>query len=147
MCSDTVSKNVTIVGIFYGEGKPGNCNAFLDKFVHEAIDLINNGILFNNYRYNVRLKTLICDAPAKAYVLQVKNHTGFNSCTKCVIEGEFIDNRVTFRKGANKILRTNELFRNYAYNLITNWVKLFLHKFHILILLEMFHSITCIWYV
>ncbi|XP_067216790.1 uncharacterized protein [Linepithema humile] len=116
LCSDTVSKNVAVVGIFYGEGKPSDSNEFLYKFVHEATDLINNGIIFDNNYYNVRVKALICDAPAKAYVLQVKNHTGFNSCTKCIIEGEYIDNRVTFRDGANKTLRTTELFRNYAYN-------------------------------
>jgi len=94
LCSDTVSKNVAVVGIFYGEGKPNNCNAFLDKFVHEATELINNGIIVNNNRYSIKLKALICDAPAKAYVLKVKNHTGFNSCTKCVVEGEFINNRL-----------------------------------------------------
>lgn len=117
LCSDTISKNVAVVGIFYGEGKPHNCNVFLEKFVHETTNLINNGITFNNNCYSIRLKALICDAPAKAFVLQVKNHNGFNSCTKCIIEGEFINNnRVTFPEGTNKMLRTNELFRNYAYS-------------------------------
>ncbi|XP_036141389.1 uncharacterized protein LOC118645100 [Monomorium pharaonis] len=116
LCSDTVSKNVAVVGIFYGEGKPKNCNVFLNKFVHEATELINNGIIVNNNHYSIKLKALICDAPAKAYVLQVKNHTGFNSCTKCVVEGDYINNRVTFPGGAHNTLRTNEQFRDYAYN-------------------------------
>jgi len=39
---------------------------------------------------------LCCDAPAKSFVLKVKGHSGFSSCTRCKIEGEYMNNRVCF---------------------------------------------------
>lgn len=93
LCSDTLSKQVYVIGIYFGEGKPDNSNTFLEMFVNEATQLIDNGIQFNHNLYNIKIKGLICDAPAKAYVLQVKYHTGFDSCTKCVIEGKRVDRK------------------------------------------------------
>ncbi|OXU16586.1 hypothetical protein TSAR_004836 [Trichomalopsis sarcophagae] len=55
----------------------------------------------------------VCDAPAKAFVLNVKYHSGYNCCSKCKIEG------IMFRSvcfpGEISILRTDEEFRNNAY--------------------------------
>lgn len=37
-----------------------------------------------------------CDTPAKAFLLKVKGHNGFFSCTRCEIEGEYKENRLCF---------------------------------------------------
>lgn len=59
---------------------------------------------------------LICDAPAKAFVLNVKNYNGFNSCTKCTIEGQYINGRVCFpTTNTHFTLRTDENFINNKY--------------------------------
>ncbi|XP_070523027.1 uncharacterized protein [Cardiocondyla obscurior] len=41
-------------------------------------------------------KKLDVQTPAKAFIKFTKGHTGYYSCTKCVMEGEYINNRVCF---------------------------------------------------
>lgn len=53
----------------------------------------------------------IADAPAKAYALQIKNHNGYFSCTKCKIEEENIYNRMCF-PCTDAPSRTNEQFHH-----------------------------------
>lgn len=56
---------------------------------------------------------LICDAPAKSFVLAVKSHTGFFSCTKCTIRGEW---HVCFPEVNKNIpLRTDSEMANNKY--------------------------------
>lgn len=88
-CSESILKNVEVVGIFYGQDKPSDSNVLVDKFVAELIKLINEGIVHNEKHYKLKLHALICDTPAKAYILKIKYHTGYWSCTKCKIKGEW----------------------------------------------------------
>jgi len=39
-------KEIFIIGAYYGSKKPTNCNEFLQDFVKEMIELINNGIFY-----------------------------------------------------------------------------------------------------
>lgn len=39
---------------------------------------------------------MCCDIPAKSFLLRVKGHSGFFSCTRCTHKGEYINNRVCF---------------------------------------------------
>lgn len=89
-------KKVFPVGIYFGYEKPKDSNTFLLDFVSEAIDLLNNGIVVNHVKRKISISTYCCDAPAKAFILRIKNHTGFFSCTRCTIEGEYLNNRVCF---------------------------------------------------
>ncbi|KYN00040.1 hypothetical protein ALC62_09202 [Cyphomyrmex costatus] len=115
LCSSTVVKSVYIVGAFYGETKPEN-NIFLEKFVNEAIYLINNSLFRDGKKIEIKLHALVCDAPAKSFVLGVKNHNGYYSCTKCTIEGKYVNGRVCFPiKDTNPPLRTDEDFLNNKY--------------------------------
>lgn len=84
------------VGIFHGNKKPSSCNEFLKDFVMEAKHLTSNGIIINNKSYEITVDVICCDSPAKSFVLNVKGHTGYFSCTRCKIEGEFIENRTCF---------------------------------------------------
>lgn len=47
----------------------------------EAVKLIHNGIVLKGKVAKVVIQGLVCDAPAKSYVLGVKSHTGYSSCT------------------------------------------------------------------
>ncbi|XP_039307974.1 uncharacterized protein LOC120358295 [Solenopsis invicta] len=116
LCSNSVTKSVYIVEAYYGEAKPANNNLFLQQFVDEAILVINNpSINDDGQRVEIKIHGLICDAPAKSFILNIKNHNGYNSCTKCTIQGKYINGRVCFPT-ENFALRTDEDFRNYKYD-------------------------------
>lgn len=101
--------NVFIIGVYYGHEKPANPNDFLKDFVDEATDMCENGININGCNIQCRLQALICDAPAKAFVLCVKGHTGYSSCTKCQTEGQYTGNRICFPQ-IDAQLRTDDDF-------------------------------------
>lgn len=90
--------------------KPKNANEFLSSFVNEYIYLSENGIIVNNKKYTVIINAILCDAPAKSFVTYTKGHTGYFACSKCIQEGDFINNRITFPEIHNT-LRTNESFK------------------------------------
>lgn len=117
LCSDFNSSiNVQIIGIFLGNSKPEKSDDFFKSFVDEAIQLVNEGLVYNNTFYEIRIHGLICDAPAKSFALNVKYHSGYSSCTKCDIYGETIDGTICFPRATRvPILRTDELFHNLTY--------------------------------
>lgn len=84
------------VGIFYGSTKPKNSNDFLKDFISEILELTHTGIKINNETKVVVIEVICCDAPAKSYVLGVKGHAGFHSCTRCTHEGEYLKHRICF---------------------------------------------------
>ena len=113
-CSETILKNVEVVGIYHGKDKPSNCNDLLEMFCNEATNLINHGIEYNEKLYKIKLHALVCDTPAKAYVLNVKYHTGYWSCTKCTIKGNWIGNVCFPGEAGNK--RTDLGFKENLYS-------------------------------
>jgi len=102
-------KQPFVIGLFYGEQKPSDVNIYLNDFVTEFKMLKANGLKFNDKTYSITLATVICDAPARAYVKNVKGHAGYFGCDKCVQEGEYIDRRMTFPE-INATLRSDESF-------------------------------------
>jgi len=71
---------------------------------------LKNGIIIDSKIINFELSQIICDAPAKSFLLRVKNHNGYFGCNSCEVKGEFFD-KVCFIK-TNSPLRTNVSFRN-----------------------------------
>lgn len=61
--------------------------------------------------YPFKLKMILCDAPAKAYILSIKGHSGYFSCNKCLLEGDYIEGRVCF-PNLNFVERTDQDFLN-----------------------------------
>ncbi|XP_008211972.1 uncharacterized protein LOC103317053 [Nasonia vitripennis] len=111
--SEKELKLVEVLAIYHGEDKPSNVNELLKEF-KEVTLFINNGISHKDKHYSVILHALVCDAPAKSYVICVKYHSGYYSCTKCTIEGEY-DGAVHF-PGCIVTLRTGEKVKNREYN-------------------------------
>lgn len=98
-----------IVGIYHGYKKPESVKNFLDAFVKEYLFLRKNGIIINNKLITPILKKIICDAPATAFVLSIKSHTGYFGCNKCTQKGKFIRGKMTFPE-FDAPLRTDENF-------------------------------------
>lgn len=73
------------------------------------------------------MSALVCDAPAKSFVLYLKGHTGYNSCTKCCIEGKYSrpkkskikkkkNGRICFPGIGPFTMKTDEKFHSNCYN-------------------------------
>ncbi|XP_060785073.1 uncharacterized protein LOC132891481 isoform X2 [Neoarius graeffei] len=72
-----------LVGIFCGPGKPSNVFDYLTQFVKDLSDLLCNGVTFGGRKLRVAISSFICDAPARAFVKQIKCHNGYSGCDKC----------------------------------------------------------------
>lgn len=83
-----------LIGIFHGNSKPSNLN-FLTDFVTEYKTISAEGIDFLGTRYQVVITAVMCDAPARAMVKNVKGHSGYSGCDKCEQYGVY-RNKVTF---------------------------------------------------
>ncbi|KAM0735783.1 hypothetical protein ACS0PU_009744 [Formica fusca] len=97
-----------IVGLFCGTAKPKPLDEYLNDFIDELFDLLQNGFNFNNKIYIIKIHSFICDAPAKAYIKCIKSHGGYHACDKCTENGEF-HGRVTY-PGTNARHRTDISF-------------------------------------
>lgn len=111
---EILKKQIFLVALYHGSQKPTSANDFLKDFVNECIHLSTNGISINSFTYNFRILMLICDTPAKSFVLSIKNHTGHFSCTKCDEEGEMCNNVLCFIEIERLCKRTNTSFRTVA---------------------------------
>lgn len=116
LCSNMTDNTVYLVGAYFGYEKPRDSNAYLQSLVNDLTRLINEGYRENDKVIKIKLFGLICDAPAKAFALCIKGHTGFYSCTKCTIKGKYINGRICFPTTRFPCcLRTDELFSVNGY--------------------------------
>lgn len=97
------------VGIYFGKDEPKSSNEFLKQFVDELLE-INEVKLNDQKTVKVKIHSIVCDAPARAFLLNVQGHTGYFGCQKCTIEGDYISHRITYQE-LNCDLRTNTSFR------------------------------------
>jgi len=115
LVSENLCDKVYVAGLYYGYTKPKDPNKFLRRFVSDIKLLVTAGFIDKEITIKVNLSALICDAPAKSFVLGVKSHTGFFSCTKCTIRGEW-DGCVYFPEiNENIPLRTDLEMANNEY--------------------------------
>jgi len=108
---EALKNKVFLVALYHGNEKP-NSNDFLFDFVNECAKLTTNGILIKTIICKFKIEMLICDTPAKSFVLSLKSHSGYFSCTKCNQEGEMVNNVICFVETENLVKRTNDSFRN-----------------------------------
>jgi len=79
------------IGIYWGHQKPHDSNKYLEQFVLEAKHLSVNGITdTKGITVKVEIDGFSMDSPAKSFILKVKGHAGFDSCTRCLEEGEYL---------------------------------------------------------
>ncbi|KAG1690735.1 hypothetical protein GQR58_007599 [Nymphon striatum] len=100
-----------IIGLFSGVSKPSNLFEYLEHLVTELDNLFLNGILISETaedRVVLSLSCVICDAPAKAYIKQIKGHSGYSGCDQCSQDG-YWNKKMTFPE-TNAALRTDVSF-------------------------------------
>ncbi|XP_059407745.1 uncharacterized protein LOC132142135 [Carassius carassius] len=98
------------IGLFCGTSKPTSLAEYLQEFISEVNELAK-GFEFDGVMFNLILSSMVCDAPARAFLKNVKGHTGYHGCEKCTQDGLYLENRMTFPR-TDMPLRTNESFRN-----------------------------------
>lgn len=118
LCSDIRIKKVYLIGAYQGNEKASDSNLFLSKFVIEINPLILNTYYYKNYKFKIKVHALICDAPVKSLVLHTKGHTGYNSYSKCVIKGEYVNGRICFpiELDKNKIIQLDDLRTDFDFS-------------------------------
>lgn len=84
------------VGIFHGTEKPDDANLYLQQLTDELKLVLENGIEVQTRDLPIVVEHVgfVCDVPAKAFVLNIKGHAGFSSCTRCDQRGEYVARRV-----------------------------------------------------
>jgi hypothetical protein len=116
MCSidQAVDTSIFLISLFYGESKPESIHEFLSTFVQEMIQLEQEGFSYEGSIFNVRVRCLIADAPARSFIKCVKNHNAYYGCERCSRKGKWA-NRVIYPSSKIGSIYTDKCFidRNY----------------------------------
>ncbi|XP_039313132.1 uncharacterized protein LOC120359508 [Solenopsis invicta] len=105
------TSDIFLIGAYYGPEKPYDSNLYLSATVNDIKDVCQNGITIEGLHYNCRIVSVIADAPAKSYILNVKGHCGYYSCTKCHVKGKYAHRRV-YMLNNHEQLRNDFEFKN-----------------------------------
>lgn len=104
-------KQVFVASIFYGSTKPSCIFQFLELFVNEMSLLEKNGFEFKGRKYNIRIRCICADAPARSFLKNIKNHNAYYGCERCYRKGKWAK-RVIYPFKANKFsLHTDDSFK------------------------------------
>jgi len=104
-----------VIGSYYGTKEPKDIEAYLEDFINEATHLTKNGLFLNDYLMSFNVVGYICDAPARALVKVIKRHNGYFGCEKCEVEGNYINNRMSFAE-ISAPYRTNHRLAAASYD-------------------------------
>lgn len=110
------SDSVFVIALYHGTSKPNSPNEFLEDFLNEVNFLQINGLEVEEKTFQFFLKAFVCDAPARAFLKCVVGHTGYYSCERCNIKGQYIDNRVVFLHDGSEIARNDQHFKQFLYH-------------------------------
>lgn len=88
--------------------KTNSISDFLEDFVNEIVQL-QSGFEFEGLTLRLKLSSMVCDAPACAFVKNIRGHIGYFGVGKCTQEGTCTDNRISYPDTSSP-LRTDEDF-------------------------------------
>lgn len=76
-----------IIGLFYGKSKPESVHEFLIDFVNEMQTLESVGLIHAGTNFTVRIRCIMADAPAKAYIKNCCPYNAYYGCDGCIQKG------------------------------------------------------------
>ena len=88
----------------------------LADFINETKSIDHRLVVNSIKTITVSIKCSVCEAPARAFLKCVVNHTCYSSCDWCKIKGEW-NGRVTFNSNSEQNLRIDKKFNNFGYPL------------------------------
>ena len=90
MCSVNHGKP-TLVALFMGKTKPDSLDQFVGDLTAELCELKETGFQCScsdsSKRVSVTLHSFVCDAPARAFLKNMKGHNSLHACEQCVAVG------------------------------------------------------------
>ena len=107
--------DIFIIAIHGGDPKPSPLSEFLEHFVNELSNLIQDGFDWNGKHFEVTKKCFLCDALARAFLKGIISHTGCSSCERCCVHGSH-EGRVVFDEEIEYSKRDWETFENFGYS-------------------------------
>ena len=111
LCSINIAPvKVFPVALTLGKSKPSDLDFLLDT-IQDVQNLLRDGFYVQENHYNVTLKCIVCDAPARALVKAIKQYSGYYGCERCDQKGIWI-RKMSFQETDNLTLRTDASFRN-----------------------------------
>lgn len=110
LVTNSTARQPFVIGLFYGDHKPASAADYLKELVAELTVIQRQGLAFRHKMYTVQLVAVVCDTPARAFVKNIKGHTGYSGCDKCTHDGVYFERRMTF-PDLNASLRTDDSFR------------------------------------
>ena len=95
---DVTDNEPFVVGCFWGDSKPRDAGSFMKEAVTELKSLLSEGLYMPGLEENipVTLMHIVCDTPARSFFKQVKGHSGYFGCDKCIQHGIRVDHTMTF---------------------------------------------------
>ena len=102
-----------MVALFCGKSKPNSIEEYFLDFLHEYKQIAENGFAWNDKIYSVKIKALVCDAPARQFVKSIKGHSGYYSCERCEIKGNW--EQGMYFVETDSTIRENSKFSSFEY--------------------------------
>lgn len=84
-----IKKSPFVIGLFFGVKKPTSVKDYLQHVVDEIYQLQINGFEFQTKHWNIKIHSVICDTPARAFVKCVKSFSGYHGCDRCEQRGKW----------------------------------------------------------
>nr|CAK26778.2 TPA: transposase domain-containing protein [Tribolium castaneum] len=102
------------VALFYGDSKPFSIFEYLNEFIKEINQLTSEGLQINEFRFEIRVMCITCDAPARSYVKGIKGHNAYFGCETCIQKGVNLNRRIIYIE-TNSHPRTHQNFVSKEY--------------------------------
>jgi hypothetical protein len=87
--------DVYIIGCYHGTTKP-EANQYMQDFVDDYLKHSRDHFEYEGKTVHLKIRSVVMDSPAKVFILQIKGHSGYYSCTRCIIEGKYNEHKVVF---------------------------------------------------
>ncbi|CAC5378361.1 unnamed protein product [Mytilus coruscus] len=97
------------VALSYGQTKPANLD-FLYDTITDLDNIMHNGLMYSGVNIKIKLRCVVCDAPAKCMVKGIKLYSGYFGCDRCDQRGNWFG-RMTYQDTDDLSVRTNDSFR------------------------------------
>ncbi len=101
------------VALTCGTTKPTDLE-FLMETILDLKTILEKGLQDGDETFQVILRCIVCDAPARAMVKKMKLFAGYSGCDKCCQRGEHFG-RITYQEVENLTPRTDASFRSQTY--------------------------------